>query len=428
MRVHSLRAVPKEGVPVMSEESPALSCKLPSIMNRWFVRFNPLYFFSALCVLAGVCLVSRGLDEIHARSGRMMLAGTVQLYEVVLLVCAALLYRVANQKRPAVILALLEVFFLFDWTFQTEVLAGQGVHGLVLAAGWFTLAAFKLVALAWIFGLRVSRRAAAVALLAFAGVAFGPHLMQLAAGHRQAAHLAATWFGAAVVALAVLAPPRVWGRRPLDAWGRLVLRRSAAAFWILGGLFYAVHLAGWAMQFELSLTLAHLVPFLMLSALLIRHEAVAWTGAVTAVIISLAEPSMLAPTSIVAAAVLGLCAYRMGEKRLWFGAVLSAELAAWTLGWSGQGLPASLLLVHVAAAVVLACMALRWRSWAAGVAVAIALAPAAHAHMPRNILEWGIALLAAGFLALIVGVAISWDRRGKKPLGEAQVPEGLESA
>jgi hypothetical protein len=32
-------------------------------------------------------------------------------------------------------------------------------------------------------------------------------------------------------------------------------------------------------------------------------------------------------------------------------------------------------------------------------------------YIPRNSLEWGTSLLAMGFLALIVGVAISWENR-----------------
>ena len=89
------------------------------LLYRWFVEYNPLYFFSALCVLAGVLLVSRALPEAGLEGGRLILAGVVQLYELLLIGAAALLFRVAGQRRPAVMLAIVAIPFLFDWTFQT---------------------------------------------------------------------------------------------------------------------------------------------------------------------------------------------------------------------------------------------------------------------------------------------------------------------
>ena len=38
-----------------ADRGPGLFHKL---MNRWFLEYNPLYFFSALCILTGVMLAS----------------------------------------------------------------------------------------------------------------------------------------------------------------------------------------------------------------------------------------------------------------------------------------------------------------------------------------------------------------------------------
>jgi hypothetical protein len=36
---------------------------IQGVLFHWFVRFNPLYFISAACVLAGVFQVASGLDQ-----------------------------------------------------------------------------------------------------------------------------------------------------------------------------------------------------------------------------------------------------------------------------------------------------------------------------------------------------------------------------
>ena len=99
-----------------SEAGPAsfLPEKLRKKLNYWFVQYNPLYFFSALCVLFGVFLISKGLPELDWRKGQSLLTAVMQFYEILLIAGAALLVRMAGQYRPAVILALIEIFFIFS--------------------------------------------------------------------------------------------------------------------------------------------------------------------------------------------------------------------------------------------------------------------------------------------------------------------------
>jgi hypothetical protein len=373
------------------------------------VRYNPLYFFSALCVLGGVFLVSRGLGP-RARDGRLALAVTVQVYELLLLAGAALLHRGARQTRPAVILAMVQVFFLFDWSFQTEFLAAAG--GPAAAGLWLALAVIKLAALAWIFRLQVSPKAMAVAGLGLAGLVFSPQLVMMSGDRAAGAHLAATWYAAALLALGLLLAPRVGTRDQLGTWGRTVLRRCLRAFWVAGAGFYLLHLAAWTVQFSVPLSPAHAVPLLLVSALTVRHEVAAWAAAAAALGVALLDPGTFAAAPAGAAAITALCAWRLGKRRLWAGTVLAAELALWTLSWSGGAFPEPVLWLHLAAALPLLVMALCWSSAFFWAATAVAVLPLVREYAPTSALEWGVALLAVGFLALVAGVALNWAKRG----------------
>ena len=47
------------------------------------------------------------------------------------------------------------------------------------------------------------------------------------------------------------------------------------------------------------------------------------------------------------------------------------------------------------------------------VAAILGAIPIILAHLPRSTLEWGVALTAIGFLALVVGIAVNWNQRNK---------------
>ncbi len=395
------------------------------VLHRWFVYFNPLYFFSALCVLGGVFLVSHGLGP-RAREGRLALAATVQVYELLLLAGAALLHRGARQTRPAVILALLEVFFLFDWSFQTETLAAVGGPG---AAGfWLALAGLKLAALAAIFRLRVPLRALALVGPGLAGLVFFPQLLRTSGDNAAWVHLAATWFAAALLALGFWLWPTITSRVRLDTWGQTVLRRSLRVFWVAAGGFFALHLVAWSVQFSVSLTAAHAVPFMLLVPLLFDREVAVWVSVPAALMVALLHPSTFALAPAGAAAVMAVCAVTLRRRRLWAGAILAAELALWTTSWSGGGFPGTVPWLHAAAALVLLVLAICWSSPFMGAAAVVALLPLGGEYAPGNVLEWGVTLLAVGFLALVAGVAFNWNRRGERGDAQPQMntdPHGL---
>jgi hypothetical protein len=130
--------------------------RLRQLLHEWFVVYNPLYFASALCFLAGVWLGSGELAPLDWRTGDLALLGIVQAYELALIGAAWLLWR-AGSKRPATILLLLEALFFFDPTCEIETLAHLEPWDLPLAAGWLLLATLKVLALSRIFGLRLDR-------------------------------------------------------------------------------------------------------------------------------------------------------------------------------------------------------------------------------------------------------------------------------
>ena len=117
---------------------------IDQLFYKWFVKYNPLYFISALCFVFGVFLVSRGMHKIDWIDGQIILTAVIESYEILLLVGSFILYRKVSQNRPATILALLNIIFLFDCTFQTEHLSTLGYLGGFLTLIWLTLLQQKI--------------------------------------------------------------------------------------------------------------------------------------------------------------------------------------------------------------------------------------------------------------------------------------------
>jgi hypothetical protein len=55
------------------------------LFYKWFVKYNPLYFISALCFVFGVFLVSRGMHKIYWIDGQIILTAVIESYEILLL-------------------------------------------------------------------------------------------------------------------------------------------------------------------------------------------------------------------------------------------------------------------------------------------------------------------------------------------------------
>jgi hypothetical protein len=423
-------------------------------MHRWFVQYNPLYLISALCVLLGVYLVSNSLGDVESRRGEIWLALVIQVYELMVIAAAALLYRVAGLRRPAVILGMVEMVYIFDVTFQTEVSAYLGPAGLLFAVAWLALFAFKLLALSWALRLRLSTSAKVLPLLGAASLIFIPQLLyhRILDAQTTAALITLTAFGLAAAVLWLR--PTIQSRVRLDAWGATVLRRASRAAWMVWGGLYLGHVGFWAQAHELRLGVSTLCAALLLLALLSRREPRLWGGVAGATALSfLFHPATLTTTALMAAVVLALkargkleapCApealaspgadhpYRVppaepgavqpppllpAPRRLYVGAAAQLYLSLWTLGWHGGPLPAHGLWLVLATSAVLVFMLVRLRLPSALVPLLALNAHFAAQHRvvsaPRGNLQWGALLLAAGFLLLVGGVSVNWWLRGR---------------
>ncbi len=384
--------------------------RVRGLLHYWFVQYNPLYFVSALCVLCGTFLVTNGLETIGWEQGQILLTIVIQTYEILLLIGTALLFRVAGQRRPAVILGIVEVFFLFDPTFQTMTIAHLGTTGFVMSTAWVVMVLVKLEILAWIFRLKTSPTALILPALAAVGVAGMPYALGYAGATNGTIHLIATWYVVGLVAVFLWTPPKITCAITLDAWGQTVFHRASKAAWMIWTGLYLYHLAAWMVEFSIPLTLPHAAPFLLLLPFVSKKENAVWAGCLGAVVVTSVEPFTVAPTALLVSLVFACHGWRTHRHRLLVGAVMSLYLAAWTHGWHSGLLPEPELWLNVTTAAVLFVMAWRLQLLSAALAAVVVMLPTWKNFVPQDTLEWGVLLLVIGFLALIVGVAIYWTQ------------------
>jgi hypothetical protein len=404
-------------------EAPTLADRFAVLSDIWFKRYNPFYFFSALCIFSGVFLLSQGLDEIGWRGGEFVLFGIVQAYEILLIAGAWLLFRVARMKRPAVILGLMEVVFLFDLTLRTESLAAVGGAGIVFSAAWVVLAALKIAALLDVFRLRIRPALLLPPVAAIAAVAFTPHLLSAFVFEQGEIHLLATGFFTLLAGAISLLRPRLESTVKLTPWERTVLHRTGRAVWAIWGGFYLVHLASWMVQFDLDPVLP-LLGVLMPVPLFFagwKHEGWAWAAGVAGMALMLVDPWTVAPACILYGLILAAWAWRRKQERLFAASLACFYGAAWTCGWKAGPPPEPELICTIVASGLLMIFAFWRRRLSAGFLAAALWIPFAGFLVPESKAELGILLLASGFIALVVGVSLNWNKR---LLDEAPAPKG----
>jgi hypothetical protein len=401
-----------EKPPFYKGEEPKRDClraRFSRLLHYWFIQYNPLYFFSALCILFGVFLVSRGLREVEWEKGQILLTAVMQVYEIFLITGSAILFRKAGQFRPAVILGLLQVFFIFDCTLRTETMVTAGLVGRIITVAWIAMVPLKLIALAWIFRLKSTAPIVFVATLMAYGFAGIPHAFNASQIDRQLIHLAATWYGILMTLL-------LWSQRKarcdilLDAWVHTVFQRSLRATFCIWTGFYFFHLMIWSGMFSIPLMVSHLAPFLLLF-FLSRKEVLWWISIFAAVALTFAEPAAVALSAFMVALISGIQAWNTKKYRLFVGTVLAWYLSIWTFGWRAWPLPEPNMVLMILTMMMLTVLAWKFRLSSPLLAVILVLIPAIRLFIPRTVLEWGILTLFVGFIALIVGVAINWRLR-----------------
>lgn len=399
------------------------------LLWRWFVRYNPLYFFSALCVLSGVHLISVDLYESGWLGGRLFLLGALQAYEVLLLVGVAVLFRTEKGRRAATILAIVAVALLFDPTFQIEAVTTVGQGDPAIGLLWAALAAAKLATLARVLRLESAGRAVLAGALGAAGLAGFASLLAHRVAPAPLVLLGATWYASAILCWVARTRPCSSSSAGLDEWGRTVLRRAQMAAVLGWTALYLYHVVQWSRIYDVTLTSAHLAPLVLVIAFAGRQEATAWVGAAMTIVWSLSMPAAVMPASVAAAAALLWLAWHGGPRRLVTGGVCAAFVAAAALGWREGGPPEPELWLVAQTALVLIVVAWLHRLPSAGiVGGAIVLAGGARYALTLGRLGAGTLLVIVGFAALVVGIVLERERGRTLPPGGTAGRWPLEQA
>ena len=376
------------------------------LFHRWFVQYNPLYFASALCVLGGVFLVTR--EPGNWDTGQLALAGVLQLYELALIAGAAILFNRPGQRRPAVILGIAAIAFLFDVTFRIEGLASVGTHTLPAGIVWAVLVAgkFELIGRA----LRVRLPAAHCTMWALGGlaIALGPQLLGSGSVDSKIVLTGACWLGLALAVLAVWGMPQICCEVPLDDWGRKVLARVARVAPVLWTALYWTHVVTWCGIYELKFSPACFAPVIILLPIVVRTEAAAWIVSAIALAFAAEWRAEFVYVAALLAFGLTIAAYRAGRPRLYVAAVIVAYLACAAYVAGGLRIVPPPLWLVLGATLVLVLLAWRYRLGSALAGAVLCGTPGVVPFLPVTSGQWGATLLGTGFVALAAGVAFNW--------------------
>ncbi len=386
---------------------------LQTLFHHWFVLYNPLYFLSALFMLGGIYLVSPGFDQEGWQTWETVLTMVIELYGIFLIGGAAILFRTARQFRPAAILGLLAVFFLFDTTFQTEVLATFDWMGLFITGVWLLIAALKLVAIRWAFQLRISWWVLAVPFLAVTGIAVIPHLLNRTNLAQETIHLVAFWYGTCLAASILGTRPLIRSVCPLRESEQQVIQRLSNVTWMIWAGLYLYHLIAWLYSFHITpmTPLLYLAPGVVIFSLYASQEKLVWAGCVGTLLISLLRPEWFAPTAFLVSVVFGLKAFRIHRPQLYIGAVVTFCLALSTIGWHQWPFPAPQLWAMVLAAVGLVAIAVHFRLLTALLPLLLGAFPLFTFINTFGMTGWGVVLIVMAFVTLMLGVAINLKPR-----------------
>jgi hypothetical protein len=392
------------------------------LIHYWFVQYNPLYVFSALCVLGGVYLLALELDGDAVAGGwslgQVFLFAVIQFYELLLIAAAGFLVHKVGLIRPAIILMMLEGLFLFDCTFRLETISHLGVTGTTLSVVWVVLAPVKV----WLLGraLRIDIPRTVIWLVAggAAGLALMLQTLAMPEVNRAMIILVATWWGAALVAFVVIVKPRISRSSTPDIASDEVSKRiSKSLLMLLGGIYFyhVFNYVAWVGVDGAPVFGPMLGTVFLMVALLRLNEREIWVGAALALAASLSYPAATFSMCVLATVVLLYRALQSGNARFLVGAVLTGYFATWVFAWAGEGPPLPPMWSTVVAGSLLGYLAWKLREPAAVLVLAVGGLGIAGRYdfnpmylLPQTRLGVGILLIVAGFLALTVGLWVNW--------------------
>ena len=384
---------------------------LNELVYDWFVRYNPLYFVSAACFIFGVLLVSRGIQNINWIDGQILLTGVIELYQFGLLAGAFILFRIFNQRRPAVILAVMNIVFLFDCTYQTEHISSVQLIGEISTVIWVLLIALKILALVWIFRIKVPVIGMILPVSGAIGIVTGPYLLYYTYFDAALIHLIMTWYGVILAVVYFWFRPAAMCTKKLDRRCATVLDRITHAAWMIWAGFYLFHLISWIRFFDINVSLANMAPIFIILPFIANREELSWVGSLAAILLSLVNPSLFSINAFLVGLVFCIKAWRDGHPRLYMGGILSFHFALTTVMWSGGPFPDSSLMLILLSALLLVAVGLAYRLISAFIIASIWVLIFWHPRSPRDILEWGGLFIGMGFLSLVTGVILNWKFR-----------------
>jgi hypothetical protein len=387
------------------------------LLYRWFVQYNPLYLLSAVLVLLGLFLMSRGLTKDSSLWGSFGVGIVTELYSGALIGGAALLTRI-GLRRPAVCVALIAVLYQGDLILSTEMYPLLPRLGALGSVVWLLAFVAKSKALAWALELRPAFSALAVPAFGAFGLATIPYLARTVDA-RALTMLVGGWLFS-LFAAALWTSRRVTSRVALDAWGTTVLRRSSFAAWLIWGGLALGHVFFWIVQYEVHGIVLLPVAMLVATRWLSRERSVLAVVLATLVLTAACAPDLLLLAASMSAVVFTLHALQKpitSRQLAWAGYAL--YLAAWTSSWSGGAWP-----VHVVALDVALSAALAVFVWKSGQRSTVWPLLATYLHwgiqsrvvrVPQSSLSWGMTTVTLGFALLFVSLFASWRIQRVRP-------------
>jgi hypothetical protein len=417
---------------LLPERGDGEAFSLRQVLLHFFVDFNPLYFISAVCVLYGIFLIDRNIEQLGLptiEAQQFVLFGVIQLYEILVIAGSAFLAHRARASRPAVMLGLLECVLLFDCTFRIESASVQGAFGHLLLVVWLLLTVAKVWGLARALRLPLPRPQFAALTATAAGMAGCIYWLSMAGSDKALALQVAAWFGAFVLLM-------LEARRPelLSALARDEGQRDTAALCVRAGYrllagFYFYHFGAYAVLSGAPQIGEIAVPalastFLLLFALIREGEKQAWAFGLLVIGAALFNFVALAWAMELVALLWIYRVWRGAHSNLALGAVVAfygaALLAAWFSGDTEMlRLPGPLAWQNLALAAALAYIGLYLRNHLAWYLLAALGGYCAYTRVawkqlvPSDELSRGLLFLSTGFAALIGGVLVNWLFRAR---------------
>jgi hypothetical protein len=379
---------------------------------RLIVDRNPFYLLSGGCMLAGCYLLSVALYTKAGNVGKLLvLLGTVNVYELLIVGLGLLLIRHPVFRRDGRILLALEALFLADITFTAGVLATVDARwGLAVVAGLLVLAGVKVALILRPLRVREPVRLWAFFMAQTAALLAVPAAFKLIANTREGflsplAVYGGWWLAGLLPVLGLVlyrrSPALTGEQGPVGETG------LARVYALLPFASLLVHLYSAAWVYSIPFRAAFISPVVLglavaltifdgtvLSRWALRHLQAGMAALAVGLSVQFPHSLLFGPTASIHLAASPL-------RLVLMGVALMCLYAVWRDHWWACAVVASLCLAGVLLGPSLAAM------WSNLAGMSIASAHVARESRPRTAMEWGVATVGASFALLVLGAAVS---------------------